>query len=352
MSLRIAYVIGGFADSKLDYLVDSGKHPSVEYRLIASRNDAELMTYDDIPSGRSLWSKLWRSLDRPQFGLASLALEHAIKYDAIIASGEDIGLPLAIGSLLDTLNIPIYIITHGSYFGSPKFNFVAALVRRAANVHFLCLSETLCSQLTSTFRIPESRVHNTSYGIDTDFFHPAEQPVTTSVPIIASAGTAFRDYRTLVAACDGLEADVKIAADSAWFPLAIDIEDDQLPRNVEARSYGDYMALRDLYGAARIVVVPLYPAKHACGYAVIAEAMAMGKCVVTTETESRSDFLIDGETGFYVPPRDPKALRAKLDLLLADPALAARMGAAGRKRMEQQFSLDAYCKRIESVAFG
>jgi glycosyltransferase involved in cell wall biosynthesis len=43
--------------------------------------------------------------------------------------------------------------------------------------------------------------------------------------------------------------------------------------------------------------------------------------------------VVDGETGLLVPPGDPGALRAAVDLLLADEGLRRRFGAAGRERI-------------------
>jgi glycosyltransferase involved in cell wall biosynthesis len=42
-----------------------------------------------------------------------------------------------------------------------------------------------------------------------------------------------------------------------------------------------------------------------------------------------------------VPPRDPAALCAALELLLADADLRRRLGAAGRERIRRRFSWDA-----------
>jgi len=48
----------------------------------------------------------------------------------------------------------------------------------------------------------------------------------------------------------------------------------------------------------------------------------------------------DGVTGFLVPPRDPGALAAALQRLIADPELRQRMGQAGRKKALKEFTLD------------
>jgi glycosyltransferase involved in cell wall biosynthesis len=50
-----------------------------------------------------------------------------------------------------------------------------------------------------------------------------------------------------------------------------------------------------------------------------------------------------------VPPRDPPALAAALNRVLADPALGARLGAAGRTRVLSTFTQAQMLARIEDV---
>lgn len=70
------------------------------------------------------------------------------------------------------------------------------------------------------------------------------------------------------------------------------------------------------------------------------EAMAMGLPVVANNDGGTAEQVVDGATGFLVPGDDPEAMAARLAALLADPALAARLGAAGRARARDLFSLD------------
>ncbi len=83
------------------------------------------------------------------------------------------------------------------------------------------------------------------------------------------------------------------------------------------------------YERASVVVVPSLRE----GYGMVArEAMAHGRPVVASAVGGLLDAVEDGVTGLLVPPGDPTALRVALDRLLADPALAARLGASGRAR--------------------
>ena len=63
---------------------------------------------------------------------------------------------------------------------------------------------------------------------------------------------------------------------------------------------------------------------------VYAEAMSQGTPVVGCRGEGLADFVEDGVSGFLVPAHDDEALAALLARLLAEPATAAAVGAAGR----------------------
>jgi MMP alpha-(1->4)-mannosyltransferase len=94
--------------------------------------------------------------------------------------------------------------------------------------------------------------------------------------------------------------------------------------------------LARLYGEAEVAVVPsLYE-----GFSLPAiEAMSCGVAVVATTGGALPEVVgDDGETGLLVPPDDPGALAAAIVRLLDDPALRARLGAAGRERVVRRFT--------------
>ena len=71
------------------------------------------------------------------------------------------------------------------------------------------------------------------------------------------------------------------------------------------------------------------------------EAMASGKPVVSTDKGGPSEKVVHGETGFLVVPGDVADLATHVITLLRDPELRARMGAAGRARVERLYSAQA-----------
>ncbi len=71
----------------------------------------------------------------------------------------------------------------------------------------------------------------------------------------------------------------------------------------------------------------------------VIEAQAMGLPVVASDAGGLPENVADGRTGFVVPRRDPAALAARIAELGRDPGLRRELGAAGRARVEECFSL-------------
>ncbi len=69
----------------------------------------------------------------------------------------------------------------------------------------------------------------------------------------------------------------------------------------------------------------------------VIEAMLTGLPVVATDISGPREQIVPGETGLLVPPREAAPLADALARLAADPALRARMGAAGRARALDRF---------------
>ena len=341
MKTRLYYVLGGPLQPDIETKKLGGEQPLAEFNVFATRNGTQVVSTDQAGGGHP-------TSMRRRLALARSLSRRRGDYDALLASGEDVGIPLSLFSLLGRIRKPVWIILHGSYLEGRKYALIAPMLRRAAHVHFLCLSDALRQRMIRD-GFPSGRCHNAGYGVDTDFFHPRGTP---DGRLVLAAGSANRDYRTLVSAIDGLDVSLRIAADSLWRPRAADVDQATLPDSVEVGSAGSYAGLRDLYGRARFVVVPLHPARYASGYAVIAEAMAMGKAVISTRIEAHSDLVVDGETGFYTRAGDVAGLREKIALLLDDTALAQRMGEAAARRMREKFSLDAYCQTMERIIQG
>jgi glycosyltransferase involved in cell wall biosynthesis len=82
---------------------------------------------------------------------------------------------------------------------------------------------------------------------------------------------------------------------------------------------------------------------------VLIEAMALGRPLIAPREGGPLEIVVDEETGVLVPPRDPTALAAAIDRLVADPDLRHRMGQAGRARVDAVFDIRRHVRTMEGV---
>jgi glycosyltransferase involved in cell wall biosynthesis len=82
-------------------------------------------------------------------------------------------------------------------------------------------------------------------------------------------------------------------------------------------------------------------------------AMAVGKAVVATDVGGNSEVIVNGETGFLVPPKDPASLASKMIVLLGDTTPAHQFGMQAQKRITEYFSrermVDSYQQLYEAA---
>jgi glycosyltransferase involved in cell wall biosynthesis len=81
----------------------------------------------------------------------------------------------------------------------------------------------------------------------------------------------------------------------------------------------------------------------------VAQPMAQGRPVVASAVGGIPEMIVEGETGFLVPPGDEPALADRLRTLLLDPDLAARFGRAGRERIARLFTPEGQIAALTSV---
>ena len=104
----------------------------------------------------------------------------------------------------------------------------------------------------------------------------------------------------------------------------------------------DFLRSFDIYAA------PSRLDSESFGVAIL-EASACGVSVIVSDAGGLPEVVADGVTGLIVPRDDPEALARALERLALDPELRARMGRAGRERVEQLYSWPKCVDRMVDI---
>jgi alpha-maltose-1-phosphate synthase len=215
-----------------------------------------------------------------------------------------------------------------------------------------------------------SRVHVVRNGIDAVAYHPIAETdalvkhgIDPSRPFVAFVGRITRQKGVghLVAAAHGFDPSVQLVL-CAGAPDTPEIAAETEAAVAELAAARDGVhwiqqmlpadEVRQILSHATVFVCP--SVYEPLGI-VNLEAMACGTAVVASDVGGIPEVVVDGETGLLVhyDEQDPAAFRsglaASVNQVLADPARAAEMGAAGRRRAEQDFSWASMAEQTVAV---
>ena len=215
---------------------------------------------------------------------------------------------------------------------------VAKRVQRVVTV-----SENSFADIVKDHGVPPERMAIVPVGVDPDLFRPI--PGVARIPgrlvTTASADVTMKGLSYLLEALAKLRTErdvtlVVIGRAKEGGKSAETIERLGLSGAVEFVSGVPDERIYELYSEAELAVVPsLYE-----GFSLPAiEAMSCGIAVVATTGGALPEVVgNDGETALLVPPGDSEALARRIADALDDPDLRARIGAAGRQRVIENWS--------------
>src|SRR5579884_1473637 len=285
------------------------------------------------------------------------------------------------------LNLPVVQIFHatgktkrrcqGAADTSPaaRIGVELEIVRRADRLIAQCPSER--DELIGDYAADPDRIALIPSGVDAELFRPVARAeawrrlglvreLPTATPVVAYVGRLLprKDVRNVVQALALLCADWP--REPRPLLLVVGGESDE-PDPVATPELGEIRrlaadlgiadrvrcigrrqrdVLRYCYGAGDVVVTT--PWYEPFGLTPL-EGMACGRPVIGSAVGGIAFTIIDGVTGFLVPPRDPPALADRLARLLSDAALRERMGRAARARVEAEFTWATVGRRTAAL---
>jgi glycosyltransferase involved in cell wall biosynthesis len=341
-------------------LAAAGHRPRTLYVELARALDADVLDASYLLE-RGTWAS--RTVSKRLGMLEGQVLEAFLRrrrYRRIVAFADRIGLELALLFKLTRSRRDLALVS-SRLSAHAKRAYLHHLKVQSHLDPIISYSSVQLDLAAERYDLQRERLHVELQPVDERFWAP--QDVATE-ELICSVGciSGFRDYRTLVEAVRDLPVRVELAVGNLLPDprqqrrraalIREQLPRESLPANVDYRLEVPFLELRDLYARSRFVVMPLEDVDFDAGVTAITEAMAMGKAVVVTRAKGQVDVIRDGIDGIYVPPGDPGALREAIAHLLANPAEAERLGAAGRQAVLERHTLDAYTARVAAIVTG
>ena len=247
-------------------------------------------------------------------------------------------------------------------------NWKYRLLRRALNLlihRYIAVSRDLQQWLIEGIGIAERRVVQIYNGVDQSRFLPRSD----GRPALAPAG--FLPDSTVLLGTVGRLAEVK-DQQSLLRAVALLLErQPELHERVRLVLIGDGPLFGDLQrqtvalGIDDLVWMPgdrsdipellrmmdifVLPSLAEGISNTVLEAMASGLPVVATRTGGNPELVEDGRNGYLVPVADPAALADTLAKMIADPSETRRMGAEGRRFVDETFNWDRTVEQYLSI---
>jgi glycosyltransferase involved in cell wall biosynthesis len=209
--------------------------------------------------------------------------------------------------------------------------------------------------------VPPEKIEVIYSGTDVDRFHPGvdgsgirrELGLAAEHFLITQIGV--RSWRGWADVLDAMAAVTReVARARLLFVGAPPPRVAELRAEARRRRLGDHVLalghredIPRVLAASDLVVDASYAGLGITGS--LREALACERPVVGTAVAGMPELVIDGETGVLVPPRAPDALARAVLGIIADPARAAALARAGRKRVEAHFSLRAKVDATEAL---
>jgi starch synthase len=236
----------------------------------------------------------------------------------------------------------------------------------------IAVSDGMRSDVLAAYPVVDpARVHVVHNGVDTDFYAPDPSTdvvrslgISPAAPYVVYVGriTRQKGLPHLLAAAHRLDPGVQVvlcasAPDTPEIAAEVSTGVGQLT----AERDGGVFWIQDMLPREHVVQLLSHATAFCCPSVyeplgiVNLEAMACGTAVVASDVGGIPEVVVDGETGLLAH-YDPAAVEAfeaaladGLNALVRDPARAAAMGVAGRKRAVEHFAWDAIAQQTLGI---
>lgn len=221
----------------------------------------------------------------------------------------------------------------------------------------IAVSSEMKQDIVNTYQIPSEKVEVVHNGIDLDQYHPVqdrdyldEQGIDHPYLLFVGRISRQKGILQLLEAMEQLDrVYLVLCASSPDTPELEKEVREKVNQNPKIKWINEMVSkdkVIQLYSHATAFICPsIYEP-----FGIInLEAMACKAPVIASRVGGIKEVVVDGETGFLVPPGDPKELANRIKFALNNPELMAEFREKGRQRVEQYFSWESIAKRTVAL---
>lgn len=125
--------------------------------------------------------------------------------------------------------------------------------------------------------------------------------------------------------------------------LAVELD---IQENVDFLGWKEHPEVMEYMSTCDLFCLPSW--REAFGL-VYLEAMAHGKPVIAVNDQGGADFVVNSQTGFLVPPKSPKAIADRIEILYKNRARAAEMGQRGKSLVVNEMTWQANAAKTKAI---
>lgn len=264
-----------------------------------------------------------------------------------------------------------YVTTfHAAYkFKNPIKKAYNSVMARADRC--IAISDFVSSYMKDSYKIPEAKIRLINRGIDISNFDPSKITIercellmktwgikpTDEVVMFPARLSPIKNHQLLI------EAFAHLKREGKKVPILCFVGDDQgrigytdslesfIRKEGLEKKIKLVGACSDMPAALALASVVVMPSKVPEGFGrVPVEAMAMGVPVIASDLGATQATVIDGKTGWLLPPQDPKRWAACIeDALNLSQEVRDEMALAAREHVETNFTTAAMVEKTLAV---
>jgi len=261
----------------------------------------------------------------------------------ILANGSSI-----IGDLICIINYLFFLNSRTILYWDTHLEPNNKLNNYIAKLCFMgCYIATMWSRkqvltYSDRYDLPESKFIFIPYKANHSQF---EQRILPTLDYIFTGGNGKRDYKTFVEAVRDTNITAIISSTNSDVLNLIDDLPNVINLSATEPSFAKLMA------SSRFVVIPLISTGlKGGGEANFCNAMWHRKAIIAVDDMSASDYILEGETGYIVPPANVELLRKRILDLWNNRDKAEQMGAKGQQLAHKYFTQVQGIRRLVRLA--